>query len=356
MEMPEVDQLAWKRRLIESSLKRLGDTTATVTMRHYNHLHYRNKVNLRLDADGRLGYSRRRSNDVFAISDCAIAQPEIGRLIQRWNAELPQTPNMRALARLVRMVVIRANAVGDTLLALVTGTLRDADREALFARLRPLGTRVLCTVENRRPGDVGLYGRTTFDTPERTLSATLNGLRFEVSPASFFQVNTLAMAHLYEEAIGLFTDITDASIIDLYCGTGTTSLILAQRARHVYGVELVADAVSDARENARRNGITNVDFICDRAESAIHRLVQTAGADRLIVDPPRAGMDSAVIEAINGSAMQEMVYISCNPATLARDVKALKAGDFAVRQVIGVDQFPNTGHVETVCLMSRVKD
>lgn len=355
MAMPKADQLEWKRRLIESNLRRLGGTTAHVEMLSYNHLRYRNKVNLRIDASGRLAYSKRKTNAVFAIETCAIAQPEIDALIQRWNRTLPETPGMAAQARQIRMAVLRANAAGETLIALVTGPLKSGERQQLFDRVGTLGANVLCTIENARPGDVGLCGRTTFYTPAHTLQEKLAGLSFEVSPASFFQVNTAAMSHLYSEAISLFSSIRDADIIDLYCGTGTTSLLLARHARHVYGVEVVSAAVSDARENARRNGITNVDFICDRAESAITHLVQSVGADRLIVDPPRAGMDRTVLEAINHAAIREMVYISCNPSTLARDIMALKAGGFEVGRVIGIDQFPNTGHVETVCLLSNRK-
>ena len=148
----------------------------------------------------------------------------------------------------------------------------------------------------------------------------------------------------------------DETVADVYCGIGTISLLLAQKAKQVIGIEVVPEAVENARENAARNGIENASFLCATAEEALPKLVvQGQAIDCLIVDPPRKGCEPQVIDAILASGARRIVYVSCNPATLARDVKRLTAGGFTVQTVQPVDMFPRCGHVETVVLMSRVE-
>ena len=187
-----------------------------------------------------------------------------------------------------------------------------------------------------------------------TLRENLSGLAFEVSPRSFLQVNPVQTQKLYRAALDLLSPQSNETVADVYCGIGTISLLMAQRAGKVIGIEVVPEAVKNARENAARNGIHNALFLCAPAEDALPKLVADGQTiDCLTVDPPRKGCDTEVIDAILASGVERMVYISCNPATLARDIKLLTAGGFTVETVQPVDMFPRCGHVETVTLITR---
>jgi 23S rRNA (uracil1939-C5)-methyltransferase len=183
----------------------------------------------------------------------------------------------------------------------------------------------------------------------------LAGLTFKISPLSFFQVNPAQTEILYSKALEYAGLTGRETVIDLYSGIGTISLFLARSAAKVYGIEEVPQAVQDAWENARINGIANVEFITGKAEEVIPKLVDSGlRADVVVLDPPRKGCEAGVLEALIRMAPQRIVYVSCNPATLARDLKLLTEQEYRVIEVQPVDMFPHTTHVECVTLMSRV--
>lgn len=351
-------QRDWKMRTVRESLVRIGgiaeETIPDFGWISETPLGYRNKLNLRLTPDGRLGYTKRGSHDVFPITDCVIADPRLSALIARWQEMAERESAWVELSRAIRMVVLRSSSKGECMVVLITDPLDDVAREALFSHLAPLGVDVLCQSENRRPGDVRITEPVRFATKETHLETQMSGLSFELSPASFFQVNRFLTPKLYETAIAQIGNDNDVDVLDLYCGTGTTSLLLAQRVAHVVGVEVVPEAVRDARRNAQQNGIPNVSFLCGRAEDLIEVLTeQYPSAHLALVDPPRKGLDEAVRRAIASSAIQQLIYISCNPATLARDVKHFCAAGFRLESVTVCDMFAQTAHVETVVLMLR---
>ncbi|MDY3052678.1 MAG: 23S rRNA (uracil(1939)-C(5))-methyltransferase RlmD [Ndongobacter sp.] len=357
MELSYSEQLKWKKTFIEQSLHRIGQVSAECAMLSAAELGYRNKLNCRLLPSGELAFSRRGSNHLFPVSNCAVAQPELQQLMRRWQEGLAVQPRFRALSAAVRMVLLRANQSGETMIVLITDPVPTAKRQELLAVVgQYLPATVLCAGENRRPGDVRVPARLFFATERTFLEEELCGLRFRISPASFFQVNRYTSRLLYGKAMELFSDIEGERILDLYCGTGTTSLLLSQKAAYVYGVEVVPAAVADAKQNARRNRRGNVQFICAKAEEILPKLVSECDAHMVLVDPPRKGLDARVVEAITRADIREMVYISCNPTTMARDVRRLSEGGFSVRRVIGIDQFPNSGNAEAICLMSRTKE
>ena len=189
-----------------------------------------------------------------------------------------------------------------------------------------------------------------------TLSAVLCGLRFELSPASFFQVNPFQTERLYATALDFASLRPEDTLCDVYCGAGTISLMMAGRCRQVTGIEIVPDAVRNARENAERNGIQNASFVTGKAEEVLPEMVaEGLRPDVIVVDPPRKGLEPEVISAIAAAEPDRLVYVSCNPATLARDAALLRDQGYEIRRVQPVDMFPYTSHVETVVLMSRIK-
>ena len=161
---------------------------------------------------------------------------------------------------------------------------------------------------------------------------------------------------LYAQVEAFLPEKDGFEAIDVYCGTGTISMILSKRAKHVTGIENIKPAVEDAARNAERNGAGNADFICADAAEALPELIEKGiRPDVIVIDPPRKGCDKAVLNAITGSAVQRVIYVSCDPATLARDVRILVDGGYSIQKVQPIDMFPQTAHVESVAFMSRVK-
>ena len=191
-------------------------------------------------------------------------------------------------------------------------------------------------------------------TGDGVLTDTLCGLRFTVSPAAFFQVNPTQTEVLYRTAIA-FAGLSPADLVcDVYCGAGTISLAMAGHCRRVIGIEIVPQAVDNARANAAANGIGNAEFRCGAAEDVLPKLVaEGLRPDVIVVDPPRKGLDPAVIEAMDAASPRRIVYVSCNPATLARDAGLLHAHGWHVQRIQPVDMFCWTSGVETVCLLSK---
>ena len=185
----------------------------------------------------------------------------------------------------------------------------------------------------------------------------IGDVKYQISALSFFQVNPIQTKVLYETALEYAGLTGEETVWDLYCGIGTISLFLAQRAKQVYGVEIVPEAIEDARRNAKINGLENVTFFVGKAEEVLPEQYEQNQiyADVIVVDPPRKGCDEKCLETIVKMQPKKVVYVSCDPATLARDLKYLTREGYEVRKVQAVDQFCHSGHVETVVLMSRVK-
>ena len=192
----------------------------------------------------------------------------------------------------------------------------------------------------------------------------IGNVKYQISPLSFYQVNPVQTEKLY----GLALDYADLNgnetVWDLYCGIGTISLFLAQNAKQVYGVEIVPQAIDDARNNAKINDITNAEFYVGKAEEVLPEYYreyqeshggETAHADVIVVDPPRKGCEESLLQTIVDMQPEKVVYVSCDSATLARDVKFLRENGYELKKITPVDQFPNTVHVESVCLLSKVQ-
>ena len=191
---------------------------------------------------------------------------------------------------------------------------------------------------------------------KETIRDYIGDVQFEISPLSFYQVNPLQTQVLYQTALDFAELEGNETVLDLYCGIGTISLFFAQKAKHVFGVEIVPEAIADAKRNAALNGMNNADFAVGAAEDVIPRLYEEKGitADVVVVDPPRKGCDSVLLDTIAAIAPKKVVYVSCDSATLARDLAYLCPKGYTIEKVKVVDMFPHTVHVETVVLLSKV--
>ena len=259
---------------------------------------------------------------------------------------------------LLRHIYVRRGAVsGQILVCLVCNGDKLPKVEALIARLKKLpGFTTLVLSVNTQKGNTVLGDKFITLYGPGYIEDTLCGLNFRLSARSFYQVNHHQAQRLYEAAISQAAITKDDLVLDLYCGVGTITLAMASAAGKVIGVEVIPQAVEDAKENALRNGIENAEFFCgDAGAAALELEKQGIHPDVITVDPPRKGLNADTIEAIHRMNPRRLVYVSCDPATLARDVALLKARGFQVKNVMAADLFPRCSHVETVVLMSRAR-
>ena len=228
--------------------------------------------------------------------------------------------------------------------------------EELIARLQEVpGFTTLVLSVNTKAGNAVLGDEFITLYGPGYIEDTLCGLNFRLSPRSFYQVNHHQAQRLYETAISLAGITKEDTVLDLYCGVGTITLAMARSAGKVIGVEVIPQAVQDAKDNAQRNGIENAEFFCgDAGQAALELESKGIKADVVVVDPPRKGLNADTIEALARFAPRRIVYVSCDPATLARDVALLKQRGYAVQSATAADLFPRCAHVESVvCLIKQ---
>ena len=306
------------------------------------------------------GFFRAGTHEVVENRRCLILPEETDRVkdavMDYVNQYRVSVYDETAHKGLLRHIYVRRGAVsGEILVCLVCNGRKLPKAEALVERLKRIpGFTTLVLSVNTKKGNAVLGEEFIPLFGPGYIQDTLCGLTFRLSPRSFYQVNHHQAQRLYRAAIEQ-AGITKAdTVLDLYCGVGTITLCMASAAGRVIGVEVIPQAVEDARENAERNGIRNAEFFCgDAGQAALTLEQQGVRPDVITVDPPRKGLSADAIEAISRMNPRRLVYISCDPATLARDVALLKEKGFLLRSAQAADLFPRCSHVETVVLMSR---
>ena len=390
--MDYAQQLAFKQNKVKNHLVRIGgfeeekiDTVMEPIVGMEEPWHYRNKAQFPVgyDREGNLvtGFYAGRTHDIIANTDCALGAAENQKILE---AILDYMKENRVTAYrekegtgLVRHVLIRTGfCSGEIMVCLVINGRKLPAEERLIERLRNLS--VEDAMQNRRIASISVSVNT-----ERTnvimgkeirllwgkerIVDTLGEIEFAISPLSFYQVNPRQTEKLYGLAVEYAGLTGRETVWDLYCGIGTISLFMAKKAKRVCGVEIIPQAIEDAGENARRNGIANAEFYVGKAEEVLPEFYQQASAqqseaeadklhpDVIVVDPPRKGCDEKCLETMLAMRPERIVYVSCDSATLARDLKILCEGGYELKRVRAVDQFGQTVHVETVVLLSQLK-
>lgn len=329
---------------------------------------YRNKVQMpigRQAGDLRVGFYRGRSHEIIDIQECLIQNPVsdlVAATVREWIrnhqiATLDREDEIRP-ASLRHLLIREGRHTGQVLVVLVATTPSIPHTEELRHMLQAgvpglsgLVLNINGDVTNRVLGEqnILLWG-------EDTIIDTIGDIQYRISPHSFFQVNPEQTKRMYDKVVELADLKGSEYVLDLYCGAGSIALYIARHAGFVTGVEIVPEAVVDAEHNKVLNGIGNAEFIHGRSEDLIHQLMaQGKTPDLVIVDPPRKGCDETLLQVISESSIQRMIYVSCDPATLARDVRILGAAGFKPKVIQPYDNFPQTQHVETVVLLSRVQ-
>ncbi len=360
--MNYAEELEAKRIRVEDALRRLGGAEIHVSaiLGAEQVDRYRNKAQFPVAKGPRIGFYRPRSHDVIDVDDCLLQGEAAARLrgaVKEWMAEYSiPAYNERTFTGLVRHVYVRTNRAGRSLCCLLVngrGVPREAELVRALRRAEPnLAGVVLGVNEKHNNVILGDSYRTLWG--EDFLSDTLCGLTFRLSVPSFYQVNPAQTEVLYGKALE-FAGLTGAeTVLDLYCGIGTISLVMARKAGMVWGGEVVPQAVDDAIANAQRNHIENARFLCaDAGEAARYLEGEGVRPDVVCVDPPRKGLAEDVVDTIADMGPQRVVYVSCDPGTLGRDVKRFAGRDYTLKKAVAVDMFPRTAHVETVVLLSR---
>lgn len=360
--MNYAEELEAKRIRVEDAQRRLGGAEIHVSaiLGAEQVDRYRNKAQFPVAKGPRIGFYRPRSHDVIDVDDCLLQGEAAARLrgaVKEWMAEYSiPAYNERTFTGLVRHVYVRTNRAGRSLCCLLVngrGVPREAELVRALRRAEPnLAGIVLGVNEKHNNVILGDSYRTLWG--EDFLSDTLCGLTFRLSVPSFYQVNPAQTEVLYGKALE-FAGLTGAeTVLDLYCGIGTISLVMARKAGMVWGAEVVPQAVDDAIANAQRNHIENARFLCaDAGEAARYLEGEGVRPDVVCVDPPRKGLAEDVVDTIADMGPQRVVYVSCDPGTLGRDVKRFAGRGYTLKKAVAVDMFPRTAHVETVVLLSR---
>ena len=355
-----------KRQHVADCFERIGHLEAEVppVLGMENPFAYRNKTALPAGGtvtEPQLGFFAPRSHRLVPAVRCPNAmQPaeKIAAAVLSWMKQFRIAPYDEASGQgLLRHLVIRINREHEAMATLVCSEKTLPHATELIASLSPLGAVSLYLNLNPRRTNVIFGDQFYLLYGKETLTDTLCGLQFELSPASFFQVNAFQTETLYAKALE-FADLQETdTLCDVYCGAGTITLMMARRCRQATGIEIVPSAVENARQNALRNGIGNAVFRCGKAEELLPRMVGDGlRPNVIVVDPPRRGLDLSVIDAVAEAGPERLVYVSCNPATLARDAALLKDRNFLIRKIQPVDMFPFTSHIETVVQLSRQKE
>ena len=363
------EQLSFKERKIKNNLMRIGgfsqeELPMLPIMGMEEPWRYRNKAQFPfgMDKDGRIitGFYAGRTHSIIENEDCLLGveeNREILGIIKNYMKEFQIRPYDEASHKgLVRHALIRKGfRTGELMVCLVINGNQLPHSQELVERLRQITgmASISCSINQERTNVIlgneiiNLWG-------PGFITDYIGDVKYQISPLSFYQVNPVQTEKLYSTALEFAGLTGNETVWDLYCGIGTISLFLAQKAKQVYGVEIIPQAIEDARQNARINGIENAEFFVGKAEEVLPSQYEQnhIKADVIVVDPPRKGCALPCLDTILKIAPSRVVYVSCDSATLARDLRYLADGGYQVEKVRGCDMFPGTTHVETVILMT----
>ncbi|KOC52791.1 RNA methyltransferase [Clostridium botulinum] len=375
-------QLEFKKNRVKDCLERIGklqvitkeeknisylDNKSAIlhdTLGMENPYRYRNKVQLPVGEENgeiKIGFYAPRSHDIIDMDICHI-QDEVGdkvvTIIKEWMKNYNIKPyNEEKNTGFIRHIMVRRGFnTNEVMVVIVTRTNELPYKEELIELILKNIDGVTSIVQNINSkktnvvlglNNITLYGKDY-------ISDYIGEFKFNISPLSFFQVNPIQTEVLYNKALEYAALTGNEVVFDAYCGTGTISLFLSKNAKKVYGVEIVEDAIENAKINAKENNVNNAEFIVGKSEEVIPNLIkQGIKADVVVVDPPRKGCDKSLLDAIGNMKPDRIVYVSCDPGTLARDLAILDELGYATKEVQPVDMFPQTGHVENVVLLTR---
>lgn len=376
-------QLQYKQDKVRNNIVRLGgfpadeiDQIMEPIIGMENPFQYRNKAQFPVgnDKNGKIitGFYAGHSHNIIANTDCKIGTAENREILEAVISYMEKNHvsayNEETGKGLVRHILIRKGFTsGEIMVCIIINRKGKAGKIAEYLPNQQELVDALSAIKGMTSISVDINTEKTnvIMGPEvhtiwgqDTISDTLCGLEFNISPLSFYQVNPVQATRLYEQAIEYAQLTGNETVWDLYCGIGTITLAMSQKAKQVYGVEIIPQAIDDAKQNAIRNKISNAEFFVGKAEEVLPQKYKDEGiyADVICIDPPRKGCDEQALDTMLKMAPKRIVYVSCDSATLARDLRILCDGGYKLEHVRPCDMFPMSTHVETVCLLSKLKD
>lgn len=359
-------QLEYKKEMTEDVLQRIGkleNYQIFDTIGAENPYNYRNKIIEPFGKkDGRIitGFYKRKSHDIFETEENWLQGIDVQEVLKeiklQFNKQKLGVYNEKRHEGLLRHIMIRKNTQGHLMIAVV---IKGKENSKLKFALKKVIEKykniksVYISINNKR-GNFAMGRENILFYGEEYLKEELFGINFNISPLSFFQINIEQTKKLYSLGVDYFENIQDKVIVDAYSGTGTIAMLLAKKAKKVYGIEYIESATKDAIKTAKENGITNVSFVNGKVEEKIHTLLEEGErVEGIIFDPPRKGIEESVLKSVAKSGIKEIVYISCNPSTFARDMNILSQYGYKLDKVQPVDMFPQTNHIELVSRITK---
>ncbi len=364
-------QLALKQNILRENLARIGKIENPKLMPiigMQNPYHYRNKAQFPVGKNAKgeveIGFYRKRSHDIVEFDRCHIqheSNDEILRIIKDFVIEKNiSIYDEKSGEGALRKIMTRIGFVsGEIMVVLVTSDAKDYGFEKLAERLVHHNSNIKSVIQNINPsrGNAVLGQENKIIFGKEKIVDKLHDFQFEISAHSFYQVNPVQTDAMYSKALEYANLTGTETVFDLYCGIGTISLFLSQKAKKVIGIEIVPQAIADAKQNAKLNDVNNVEFFVGKAEVEVPKLYKKGiTADVVVVDPPRKGIEEIVLQTIAEMKVPRIVYVSCNPSTMARDVEILNRLGYKMEECTGIDNFCHSMHVECVVLLSKVQN
>ena len=353
-------QKEFKRNIVQHNISHIGklDVVVNDVLGMEEPWKYRNKVQVPIQFDDNdnpiMGFYRVNSHDVIPFTHCAIQSDVSNELINYIRDLFIE----HKAGNEFRHIMLRTHAsTNEIMVVFVTNQKEVSILDYIVKSIVEKFSNVCSVIQNINSErtnvvlgkeEIVLYGK-------EYIVDYMNGFEFRTASKSFYQVNSIQTKLLYETAIELAQIDKESKVVDVYCGVGTITMFLAQRAKEVIGIEIVAQAVENAKENAKRNNLDNIEFMLGDAKTCTKKLVEdNTSIDVAVIDPPRKGCDVNTLEALVELSPKRIVYVSCNPATLARDLRFLEDNGYKTEVVQPVDMFPQSYHVETVCVISKM--
>lgn len=365
-------QLEFKAQKVFNNLQRIGgfskeflEEVMEPVIGMEEPFHYRNKAQFPfgMNKDGEIitGFYAGRTHSIITNTDCALGVCENQEILEKILTYMKRNQvsayDEQTGKGLLRHVLIRKGFTSGELMVclIINGKKLPKEQELIDTLTTIPGMKSITVNTNQEKTNVIMGKEIRLLWGESTISDSIDGITFQISPLSFYQVNPVQTSKLYNQALTYADLHGEETVWDLYCGIGTISLFLAQKAKMVYGVEIIPEAIEDAKKNAALNHMDNTEFFVGKAEEVLPQQYAEKGiyADVIVVDPPRKGCDENCLNTMLKMQPERIVYVSCDSATLARDLKILCDGGYELKKVRPVDMFPQTVHVETVCLLSR---
>lgn len=367
MNMDYERQLELKQKLIYENLTRIGkieNPNLKPIIGMEDPYHYRNKAQYPLGRNEKgeieIGFYKKRSHDIVEFDTCHIQHESNDAIIKQIKLFVEENKisiyDEKTKKGSLRRIVTKVGfATGEIMVILVTRDDQDYGFDRLAQELLAINPNIKSLIQNINPSTGNaILGRTNrLIYGKDTIRDKIGDLIFEISAHSFYQVNPVQTQVMYSKAMEYIGLTGQETVFDLYCGIGTISLFLAQKAKQVYGIEIVPEAIEDAKRNAQLNKMINTEFIVGKAEEEVPKLYdQGIVADAVVVDPPRKGIEEIVLETIAKMEVPKIVYVSCNPSTMARDIEILTRLGYKLDECVGVDNFCHSMHVEAIALLS----